>query len=192
MTPDDSVKAMAARLSAIDWRRHGDKAWSRAALLKEYFRRVARWAQFYGCEAQTPFFDIAACVDPNVRADPEILDDLLTTVSPGGWDITHVTPLILHWAALRATPGIEFPADLEDPFEPLVQLFERGGGFHTENGEVNLEYIAAPMHRWLGFAAKPPMPTFAPEALDEIDRAGSIKQFGYVMGPDGKPVGRLP
>ncbi|MFI5897840.1 hypothetical protein ACIA5D_47935 [Actinoplanes sp. NPDC051513] len=28
----------------------------------------------------------------------------------------------------------------------------------------------------------------APETLDEIDRAGSIAQFGYVIGPDGEPV----
>lgn len=189
MTPDESVSAVATRLSAIDWERHGDRAWSKAALLKEYFRRAARWAAAYECDTRMPFFDIAACVDPTVRADQDVLDELLGKVRRGGWDVKHVMPFILHWAALRAAPGVDLPVDLEDPFEPLILLFERGGGFHTENGEVNLEYIAAPMRGWRSFAGKPPMPSFAAEDLDQIDRAGSMAQFGYVMGPDGNPVG---
>ena len=37
----------------------------------------------------------------------------------GGWNAKQVAPFILHWAALRATPGIVLPPGLEDPFEPL-------------------------------------------------------------------------
>ncbi|MGW4941827.1 hypothetical protein ACWEOZ_09585 [Actinoplanes sp. NPDC004185] len=36
MTPDEAVRAVAARLSTIGWERHGDKTWSKAALLKGY------------------------------------------------------------------------------------------------------------------------------------------------------------
>jgi hypothetical protein len=32
------------------------------------------------------------------------------------------------------------------------------------------------------------MESFAADALDEIDRAGSMAQFGYVIGPDGEPL----
>ena len=182
MTPDEAVRAMAARLSAIEWERHGDKAWSKAALLREYFRRAARWAIAYECDTRVPFFDIAACVDLSIRADQGVLDDVLEQVRAAGRSVTRVTPFLLHWAALSATPSVDLPPDLEDPFEPLVLLFERDGGFHTENGEVNLEWLSVPMAGWRNRADNPPMASFAADVLDEIDRAGSIAQFGYVMG----------
>ncbi|MFI5932090.1 hypothetical protein [Actinoplanes sp. NPDC051494] len=188
MTPDEAVRAMAARLSAVDWERKGDRSWSKAALLNEYFRRAARWAQAYECDTRVPFYDIALCVNPNIRADPDLVAETLDNVEDGGWNVTHVTPFILHWAALSSAPGVDLPADLEDPFEPLIMLFERGGGFHTENGEVNLEWLAVPMSTWRDRAGKSPMASFAAQDLDEIDRADSVAQFGYVMGPDGLPA----
>jgi hypothetical protein len=183
MTPDEAVQAAAARLGAVDWERRGDKTWSKAALLKEYFRRAARWAAAYDCDTRVPFYDIAACVDPSVRADQGVVDDVVEKVEIGGWNVGQVAPFILHWAALRATPGFAFPPGLEDPFEPLILLFERGGGFHTENGEVNLEYKAVRMSGWRNRADDSPMAGFTAEALDEVDRAGSISQFGYIVGP---------
>ncbi|MEV6597689.1 hypothetical protein AB0M36_12570 [Actinoplanes sp. NPDC051346] len=189
MTANEAVLAMAARLSAIDYARHGDKAWSKAALLKEYCRRIAHWAAAYGCETRGPFFDLALCIDPGVRADQEVVDRVIETVRSGASNaITQVAPFILHWAALRATPGIDVPPDLDDPFEPLILLFERDGGFHIEKGSVELEYLSMPMRIWRNFADRPPMPSFAAADLDEIDRAGSLAQFGYVMGPDGLPT----
>ncbi|UQU67764.1 hypothetical protein COUCH_16450 [Couchioplanes caeruleus] len=191
MTPDEAVQAMADRLRAVDYERRGDKAWSKAALLREYFRRAARWADAYDCDTRSPFFDIAQCVDPSVRADQTVIDSLVRDVSSGTRNaITRVAPFILHWAALRAAPAVTVPPELEDPFEPLILLFERGGGFHTENGEVNLEYLAAPLRGWRERAGTPPMVSFAPEVLDEIDRSGSMAQFGFVTGPDGRPVSR--
>ncbi|WP_436528892.1 hypothetical protein [Actinoplanes sp. HUAS TT8] len=183
MTPEESVRATATRLAAVDWGRHGDRAWSKAALLKEYFRRLACWAAAYDCDSPVPFFDLARCVSPDVSVDQEVLDDLLRALEAkgAGRNIAQVTPFILRWAALRATPGTEFPAHLEDPFEPLVLLCERGGGFHTEHGAVDLELKSVRMAGWRRRAEDPPMPSFAPEDLDEIDRAGSIAQFGYVI-----------
>ena len=185
MTADEAVRTTADRLSAIDWERHGDRAWSKAALLKEFFRRAARWADAYGCDAKVPFFDIAACVDPSVRADPALVDQVLARIAAGhgGWNVKQVAPFVLHWAALSGSPGFSRPPGLEDPFEPLLLLFERGGGFHTENGEVNLEWKSVRMTGWRKRADDPPLPSLAPEALDEIDRAGSIAQFGRVIEP---------
>lgn len=99
--------------------------------------------------------------------------------------MARVAPFILHWAALRATPGIDPPGELEDPFEPLILLFERGGGFHTEKGEVNLEWKSVRMAGWRDRADDPPMSSFGTDVLDDIDRAGSTAQFGYVIGPTG-------
>ena len=190
MRPDEAVADMAARLGAVDWTRHGDKAWSKAALLKEYLRRAAQWAIAYECDTRTPFFDIAVCVDPSVRVDQAVVDELVKKVEPGGWDATHVAPFIVRWAALRAREDVDLPADLDDPFLPLILLFERGGGFHTENGEVNLEWKSVRLTGWRKRATDPPLPSFAADHLDELDRAGSLAQFGYVMGPDGEPAGQ--
>ncbi len=175
MTPDEAVDAMAERLGAIDWERRGDRTWSKAALLKEYFRRAARWAAAYDCNARSPFYDIAACVDPNVHVDQGVIDDVLEKTSAGGRNIAQLVPFLLRWAALGVAPTPELP----DPYEPLLVLFERGGGFHTENGEVNLEWKSVRMAGWRNRVADAPLTG----DLDEIDRAGSMAQFGYVMGP---------
>jgi hypothetical protein len=129
-----------------------------------------------------PFFDIAKCVDPGVRADQRIVDDVIAKVTPGNRAVPRILPFILNWAALRATPGFEMPPGLADPFDPLIQLFERGGGFHTENGEVNLEWVAVRMAGWRDRAGDPPMTT---GSLDEIDRAGSLAQFGHTGEDSG-------
>lgn len=185
MTPDDAVRAMATRLSAVTWERHGDKAWSKAALLKEYLRRAARWAAAYDCDTRVPFYDIAACVAPAVRAEPHVIDQLLNVIAAarGGWNAKQIAPFILHWAALRARHASSLPPGLEDPFEPLILLFERGGGFHTENGEVDLEWKSVRLSGWRDRADDPPMPSLSPDYLDEIDRAGSLAQFGRIIGP---------
>lgn len=183
MTPDESVRSTAARLSAVDWQRHGYRTWSKAALMLEYLRRTALWADAYGCDSRVPFFDLAACMNPGIRADRDVVDDVLAKVGKGGWNVKQIAPFILHWAALRPVLG-EFPPGLEDPFEPLLLLFERDGGFHTENGAIELEYLSVPMRDWRTRASRPPMASFAAEDLDEIDRAGSLEQFGYVMGRD--------
>ncbi|MBM2622941.1 hypothetical protein JIG36_46325 [Actinoplanes sp. LDG1-06] len=82
-----------------------------------------------------------------------------------------------------AASSADLPDDLEDPFEPLIQLFERGGGFHTEKGAVNLEWKSVRMAGWRDRAEAPAMSSFAADALDEIDRTGSLAQFGRVVGP---------
>jgi hypothetical protein len=184
MTPEESVRATAARLSAVDWQRHGYRTWSKAKLMLEYFRRVARWLDTYGWDEPVPFFDLAVYLDPNVRADPAAVEEAVQQAAKGGWNAQQVVPFILHWAALRATPGFEIPEGLEDPFEPLLLLFERDGGFHTSNGYAEMEYLSVPLAKWRERASRPPLASLDPAALDEIDRAGSMRQFGYVMGPE--------
>ncbi|MFI5932012.1 hypothetical protein [Actinoplanes sp. NPDC051494] len=184
MTPDESVRATAARLAAVDWQRHGYRTWSKAKLMLEYFRRVALWLDAYGWDEPVPFFDLAVYIDPNVRADPEVVAEAVRRAEPGGWNAEQVIPFILHWSALRATPGVTLPPDLPDPYEPLLLLFERDGGFHTSNGYAEMEHLSVPIAKWRDRATRPPLPSLDEAALDEIDRAGSTRQFGYVMGRD--------
>ncbi len=184
MAPDESVRSAANRLGAISWERHGHRAWSKAALLKEYLRRAARWATALNCDPPTPFYDIAACVDPAVRADPATVERVVQIAKDGKArsDVCRTLPLILHWAAVRTTPG-RARFDLEDPFEPLILMFERDGGFHMDKGLVNIEYKSMRLSDWRDREEAQPMPSFDAHSLDEIDRAGSIDQFGYIIEP---------
>lgn len=184
MTPDESVHATAARLNAIDWHQHGYRTWSKAKLMLEYFRRVAQWLAAYGWDEPVPFFDLAVYLNPNVRADPGAVEEAVEKASKGGWNVQQVIPFILHWAALKATPGFTVPDGLEDPFEPLLLLFERDGGFLTSNGYAEMGFLSVPIAKWRDRASRPPLAGLDPATLDEIDRAGSMKQFGYVMGPE--------
>ncbi|WP_229071623.1 hypothetical protein [Actinoplanes sp. DH11] len=183
MTPDEAVRAVADRLRAVDWTHHGYRSWSQATLLEEYFRRMALWTAAYGCATHTPFYDLAQCIDPAVRADQVVVDEVMQAIeaADAGWDVEDVTPFILHWAALRATPEADLPEGLEDPFEPLLLLFERDGAFHSAKGFVNFENLSVVMLKWRARASRPPLADLIPGALDEIDRAGSLRQFGYVM-----------
>ena len=186
MTPDEAVNAMAARLKTADWSRRGDRTWSKAALLKEYFRRTARWAAAYAIDSPEPFFDIGACVASDIRADAAAVTEAVALAKDRGADYivsSYLVPFMLHWAALQATPGVRFEPHLEDPYEPLLVLFERGGSFHTEKGEVDLEWKSVRISGWRERADAPPIESFDAEFLDEVDRKGSIAQFGYVIEP---------
>jgi hypothetical protein len=69
-----------------------------------------------------------------------------------------------------------FREDLQDPFFPLIVAFERDTGFHVEKGEINVECLTLFTRSWRARADDPPVASFAPEALDEIDRSGSVAQ----------------
>jgi hypothetical protein len=71
----------------------------------------------------------------------------------------------------------------EDRAWPATPLPPRGGGFHIENGEVNLEWKSVRMAGWRNRIDDPPMTTFVAGALDEIDQAGSLAQFGSAEPP---------
>lgn len=117
-------------------------------------------------------------MDPSVRADQAVVDSLVKGIprrTPNA--MTRLAPFILRWSALRETPGVKLREDLEDPFFPLIAAFERDGGFHIEKSEINLEYLTLFMRNWRARADDPPMESFDPDVLDEVDRAGSMAQF---------------
>ena len=55
-----------------------------------------------------------------------------------GWPSVDVScRAALRWAAVHDA-RMPLPPQLEDPFEPLLLMFERGGGFTTEHGFIDL------------------------------------------------------
>ncbi len=71
----DPVEAVVDRLLAVDWDGEYGQRRSQVALMREYLRRSALWSKHLDA-GPWPFFDIAAAVDPDVRADQAAVDRL--------------------------------------------------------------------------------------------------------------------
>ncbi|MGH3940619.1 MAG: hypothetical protein ACRDTG_18680 [Pseudonocardiaceae bacterium] len=138
----DHVTHLAERILAINWAESPDKTRSRGYLMKEYLRRAAWWAKATK-SLQWPFLDIAAAVNPTVRADSAVVERVAEQVKKDlqGVLVTRTCIRALHFAALLDA-GIDLPQELPLPFEPLIVMFERGGGFHVEgSGLIDVDTL---------------------------------------------------
>ena len=143
MNQQSHSEATLSRLLAVDWRTdfmttlmHGR---SRGALMQEYLRRAAWWAEELNAAGQWPFFDIAGALAPGVQPPRELSDQLEQKLrtridSPA---LATACRAALRWAALLDS-DFPVPPRLQDPFEPLLLMFERGGGFTTEGIFIDL------------------------------------------------------
>jgi hypothetical protein len=174
VTDTAAAERMVERLVAVKY--DDDAAYdhrrSRARLTREFLRRTAQWALTVGAREGWPFSDLAAAVDPTVTVDQELLGRL--EVDPSSGDAFPIRPemaaILVRWAALGDEPRQRFP-NLDDPYEPLLALFERGGGYSLANGFIELGYgsfaIQSPEER----AGLEPMPIDA-ASLDQLDTEG--------------------
>ncbi|MFI7065462.1 hypothetical protein ACIBL3_31005 [Kribbella sp. NPDC050124] len=169
-----AAERMAERLLAVKW--DGEAAFaqqlSRARLTGEFLRRSARWALAVGAEESWPFGDLAGAVDPEVAVDPALLARLEPDESSADpYPVrTDIATAIVRWAALGDLPRQRFP-ELEDPYEPLLALFDRGGGYALGPGQIELGGIAFPIRSVTVRAELRPEPIDA-ESLDALDREG--------------------
>ncbi|MFC7329866.1 hypothetical protein [Marinactinospora rubrisoli] len=123
----DATKELADRILAFDLSKGGRKRKSPVVLVREYLRRRAWWAREVE-GAGWPFGDLAAAIDPTVRADPELVHRVRTSFPYPVFPMVRDTwEWALHFRALQEA-GAELP-DLPDPFEPLLLMYERGDGF---------------------------------------------------------------
>lgn len=138
----EHVAGLADRILAIRWTEDPGKTRSRGYLMKEYLRRAAWWAEATK-SLQWPFFDIAAAVNPSVRADSAVGERVADQVKKclQGVLVTRTCVNSLHFAALLDAE-IALPSSLPLPFEPLLVMFERGGGFHVEgSGLIDVDTL---------------------------------------------------
>lgn len=164
------------RLGAVDWGDgiaaydHGN---SRALLMREYLRRAAAWARAYGAEDSWPFLDLAELVAPEVTIEPGVaaeLEEALKGVAPSS--LKRTCRAAVRWAALTSTE-MDLPADLPaDPYEPLLLLFERGGGYFVEEF-VDLNGAMVRLGTVDSNLAAPHFLTLLPSALDALDAEGA-------------------
>jgi hypothetical protein len=154
---NERLRATAERLSAIRWEGNLEHTRSRVALMQEYLRRAAWWAQ--ATPAVWPFGDLATAVDPMVLV-PEPLRlavlDAVRRQAPASWIAEDLVTWILRWAALEPRPVAPRP-DVDDPFEPLVLFLERGGEFTVENRMIQVESAAVPIRPIEAYLTRAPL-----------------------------------
>jgi hypothetical protein len=168
--------AALSRLVKVDW--DGDfelshrHAASRAKLMREYLRRSARWAAQLNATEEWPFFDIAGRLAPESDTRAELAQQLDKALAHrAGWPSHRtVARAALRWADLLDA-GVSLPLDLEDPFEPLLLMFERGGAYTTEAGFIDLGASSVPRKTWRDHLSSDPVTALDPTTLDALDEA---------------------
>lgn len=166
------AEATLARLLAVDWK--GD-AWfdhyrSRVRLMSEFLRRSAWWAHRLNATSSWPFFDIAQFAAPDVHVPDDLAERLEGLISAGiGWPaVGTCCRASLHWAAVLDAGAP--PSSLEDPFEPLMLFFDRGGGFTIETGFVEVGAGAVRLRTWQEhLKPEPVVKELSAAALDALD-----------------------
>lgn len=161
------VSQLAGRLASVDWEGDWERSRSRVELMREFLRRSALWAGELGSE-DWPFFDVAALVDPSVRADPQTVEQVAAGVSVHQPVVGDTCAWALHFAALRdADVGLP---KLPDPFEPLIRMYERGGAFLLDGtGTVQVDAAAIPLATRDQRLGQPELSLTVAE-LDALDR----------------------
>lgn len=163
-------EATLARLLAVNWKDDAafDHRSARMRLMREFLRRSAWWAQHFGAPDTWPFYDIAEYVAPGVAVPEDLserLEELIRTRV--GWPGAAVTcRAALHWAAVLDAGAR--PAGGEDPYEPLLMFFERGGLFTTESGFIEVYGGSVRRRTWQEYVDNKPA-DISPAALNALD-----------------------
>ncbi|MGC4941507.1 hypothetical protein [Kribbella sp. DT2] len=167
-----AAERMIDRLAAV--RYDDDKAYaqreSRGRLAHEFLRRTARWALALGAENKWPHSDLATALDPELAVDPGLIEKKIDFDggTRGEFPVRReIVYPIVHWAALGDLPRQRFP-ELDDPYEPLLLMFERSGGYLEYNRFLELGYGAFPVGKLAERAELEALPIDVP-TLDALD-----------------------
>ncbi|ONI73688.1 hypothetical protein BWI15_09640 [Kribbella sp. ALI-6-A] len=169
-----AAERMVERLAVV--RYNDEKAYeqreSRGRLVHEFLRRTARWALALGAEDRWPHSDLAKALAPDLALDAALIEEKIDFDSGtrGEFPLRReiVYPMVC-WAALGDLPRQRFP-ELDDPYEPLLLMFERSGGYLQYNGFLELGYGAFPVGKLAERAELEPLPIDEP-TLDALDEA---------------------
>ncbi|MGW7683412.1 hypothetical protein ACWGID_21935 [Kribbella sp. NPDC054772] len=145
---------------------------ARGRLASEFLRRKALWANALGVTERWAFADIAPLVDPAVEGDPVWLERLEAEV---GHELKPLVRKVIadmfRWVSLGDAPYQQFPG-LDDPYEPMVQVFELGGEFWQGQASIELPVGGVAYLSLAERLAQAPLSIDAATlaALDEEDR----------------------
>ncbi|MGW6197285.1 hypothetical protein ACWF0M_14175 [Kribbella sp. NPDC055110] len=177
MMDTGACERLLARLAVAGWDNHGAEerhSASRGLLALEYLRRMAIWAEALGVPRQWPFIDLAVVFDPSVETDAGWLRRLEAEVGRElGSRTEQVLTDMFRWASLGDRPKERFP-DFDDPYEPMVQVFERGGEIYPGHGSIELLAASIP---YLGINERLNQPPFPIDAatLNEVDEKERVR-----------------
>lgn len=130
------------RVRTFTWVYREEEIELRVRLMAEFLRRSALWAKAFGAP-MWPFPDLAAAVDPEVRVPEEVVAQALESVPEHASVVRMVLGNALHFAALRDA-RVDLP-DLPDPYEPLLDLLERGEEFGVSGtGRIEVDLQSLP------------------------------------------------
>lgn len=177
MTDIAACERLLSRLVAANWDDDDaalHRAASRGLLAAEYLRRTAVWADALAVREKWPFFDLAVTFEPAVVSDPVWMQRLEAHIGHRlGTLSTKVTTDMFRWASLGAQPNERFPT-FEDPYEPMVQLFERGGEIWPGHRELEFYAGSVPFRSIAERMTQPPFPIDA-ASLEEADEKERIR-----------------
>ncbi|WP_231905071.1 MULTISPECIES: hypothetical protein [Streptomycetaceae] len=169
---------MLERLFVIDWRDSKNSIQhnvSRAKLMREYLRRAALWVNELGGTDRWPFFDIAGRIAPSVRTNPDLAARLERYIEEnvGGISTEDALRAILRWATLRDVHKGQLPYP-NDPFEPLLVMYERGGEVVADEARFfNFGHRSVRLKPWPQHLSPDPVVSLDPATLDALDREES-------------------
>jgi hypothetical protein len=168
---DAACERLLERLVAANWEdedaedRH---VRSRGRLAVEYLRRTAVWADALGVPQQWPFLDLAVAFDPSVEDDPVWMERLEAESGHKLWTRSRqVVGYAFRWASLGNRPKERFP-DFDDPYEPMIQLLERGGEIWPGHGSIEF-YLGSVPYRSIAERLSQPARPIDPATLDSLD-----------------------
>jgi hypothetical protein len=172
VTDTAACERLLARLVAANWdddEAEDRHAASRGRLAVEYLRRTAAWADALGVPTEWPFFDLAVVLDPSVETDPVWMERLEADSGHKPWTLSReVVTDMFRWASLGDRPKERFP-EFDDPYEPMIQLLERGGEIWPGHGSIEFYLGSVPYRGIADRQSQPPLPIDAAtlDALDE-------------------------
>ncbi|MGX2995835.1 hypothetical protein JNUCC64_16355 [Streptomyces sp. JNUCC 64] len=152
-------------------------------LMGEHMRRAALWADAYGVPERWPFFDVAHLAVPGFQLDADVteeLGDFAATVST--YTIRVLCASAVRWAAVRSD---ELP-DLPHPYEPIVLMFERGGGYSIEE-MIDLYGVSVPYGNFTSALKRKPFLSLDRFVLDTFDSTADDHVTYFVDGENPTP-----
>jgi hypothetical protein len=163
------------RILAFDADVDYDRIPSHQALLREYWRRMTHWAEALNCREEWPYFDVAAHIDPAVRASAEEIESLDThfrhsKTATALW-MTRPLQWAVHWDVLKEK-GLDNGFNLPDPYEPIIILYERGGTFALDGDGMTIyitDISGVIKPQWRDYHHFRPYTELDEAALDQLD-----------------------
>jgi hypothetical protein len=192
VTETAAMERLLERLLAAPWgdvdaeERH---KMSRARLANEFLRRTALWGDVLKAKGDWPFLKLAEAFDPSVPDAGVWFERLSSGTERGLGSATEdVVPVMFQWAGLGERPYQRFP-ELEDPYEPMLLFFERGGGIVTMHGAFEIYTTSV---RFETRAERKSQTPFAidPATLDALDEAERQRLAAQRVKVEAQRAGR--